>query len=75
VELQYLGHTFCYQPSERCLLWAVVPGQYMIVSEAAQVALIAELDPYQPAPPAVSAAPVRQLAARPTSADDLYDFG
>jgi hypothetical protein len=75
VELHYLGHTFFYQPSERCLLWAIEPGHYLVVSEAAQVALIAELDPYQPAQPGVSAVPVRQLAARPPSADDLYDFG
>jgi hypothetical protein len=75
VELHYLGHTFFYQPSERCLLWAVAPGQYMIVSEAAQVPLIAELDPYQPALPVVLASPMRQLAARPISVHDLQDFG
>ncbi|MGI4832307.1 MAG: hypothetical protein ACRYFK_02485 [Janthinobacterium lividum] len=75
VEVHYLGHTFCYQPSERCLLWAVAPNQYVVVSEAAQVALIAELDPYQPELSIVSAAPVRQLAARPLSVDDLQDFG
>ncbi|NML67912.1 hypothetical protein HHL22_22150 [Hymenobacter sp. RP-2-7] len=74
VEVHYLGHTFFYQPSERCLLWAIEPGHYLVVSDAAQVPLIAELDPYQPAPSIEATAPVRQLAARPLSVDDLQDF-
>lgn len=48
VELHYLGHTFFYQPVERCLLWAVEPGQYLVLTEAAQIALIAQCEPYQP---------------------------
>ncbi|MGI4832735.1 MAG: hypothetical protein ACRYFK_04660 [Janthinobacterium lividum] len=79
VEVHYLGHTFFYQPVERCLLWVVAPGQYVVVSEAEQVALIAELDPHvselwsakQPS----ASQPVRQLAARSPSISDFQDYG
>lgn len=47
VELRYVGHTFFYQPVERCLLWEMEPGLYIVVTDAEQVPLIAELDPYQ----------------------------
>lgn len=47
IELRYFGHTFFYQPVERCLLWEMEPGLYSVVTTAEQVPLIAELDPYQ----------------------------
>jgi hypothetical protein len=48
VELRYFGHTFYYQPVERCLLWEVAPDQYLVVLSPEQIPQIAELTPYQP---------------------------
>jgi hypothetical protein len=65
VQLTYLGHTLFYQPSQRVLLWRVLPGQMVALRKAEQLALIAELPVYeeprvlpQPPLPAVSGQPV-----------------
>jgi hypothetical protein len=47
VELRYFGHIFYYQPVERCLLWEVVPEQYLVVLSPELIPQIAELTPYQ----------------------------
>jgi hypothetical protein len=47
VELRYFGHTFFYQPVERCLLWEVMPEQYLVVLSPELIPQIAELTPYQ----------------------------
>lgn len=69
VEVHYLEHIFFYQPVERCLLWSLAAGQYVVVSAVEQVALIAELDPYVPALELAAdqapSPPARPLAARP----------
>jgi hypothetical protein len=60
VQLQYLGHTLYYQPSQRLLLWRVAPGNLQVLRSAADVAFVAEQVPYdetrspQPALPAPS---------------------
>jgi len=58
VQLQYLGHTLYYQPSQRLLLWRAAPGNLKVLRSAADVAFVAEQVPYddtisaQPALPA-----------------------
>jgi hypothetical protein len=47
VQLQYLGHTLYYQPSQRVLLWRSAPGQLRALLSAAQVAQMAEQLPCQ----------------------------
>jgi hypothetical protein len=45
VELQYLGHTLYYQPSQRLLLWRAAPGKLMALHGPQDVALVAEQVP------------------------------
>ncbi|TDN35758.1 hypothetical protein A8B98_12620 [Hymenobacter sp. UV11] len=47
VQLQYLGHTLYYQPSQRVLLWRSAPGQLQALHSAAEVAQVAEQLPWQ----------------------------
>jgi hypothetical protein len=67
IELRYFGHTFYYQPVERCLLWEVVPDQYLVILSPEQIPQIAECTPYQPLQAALQEADyseVYQLAPR-----------
>jgi hypothetical protein len=50
LQLSYFGHTLYDQPTQRCLLWRVVPGQVLLVSSPAQLAAIAELTPVEHGP-------------------------
>jgi hypothetical protein len=45
VQLQYLGHTLYYQPSQRLLLWRAAPGELRLLTGPEQVALMAEQVP------------------------------
>jgi len=45
VQLQYLGHTLYYQPSQRLLLWRAAPGKLMALHGPQDVALVAEQVP------------------------------
>jgi hypothetical protein len=45
MQLQYLGHTLYYQPSERLLLWRTAPGKLMALRGSKEVALVAEQVP------------------------------
>jgi hypothetical protein len=45
VQLQYLGHTLYYQPSQRLLLWRAAPGKLMALRGPEEVALVAEQVP------------------------------
>lgn len=67
LQLSYFGHTLYYQPTQRCLLWGVVPGQVLWLSSPEQLAAIAELTPLEhgPVPPAEPLA--LPAAGRPTS--------
>jgi hypothetical protein len=47
VQLTYLGHTLFYQPTQRVLLWRVMPGQMMTLEKAEHLALVAELPVYE----------------------------
>ena len=58
VVLVKFGHTLYYQPTQRCLLWRVVPGQVLLLSSPAQVVAIAELMPVEHVP----VSPVEPLA-------------
>jgi hypothetical protein len=60
VQLQYLGHTLYYQPTQRLLIWRAAPGVMRSLSGLEDVALVAEQIPY--APPQVDPSPVRSLA-------------
>ena len=46
VQLQYLGHTLYYQPSQRLLLWRAAPGQLQVLHSATEVAWVAEQLPW-----------------------------
>jgi hypothetical protein len=48
VQLQYLGHTLYYQPSQRLLIWRAAPGEMRQLSGPEDVALMAEQIPYGP---------------------------
>jgi hypothetical protein len=45
VQLQYLGHTLYYQPTQRLLLWRAAPGELRLLTGPEQVALMAEQIP------------------------------
>jgi hypothetical protein len=60
IELRYFGHTFYYQPVERCLLWEVVPDQYLVVLSPEQIPQITECTPYQPPQAALPEAGYRE---------------
>jgi hypothetical protein len=60
VQLQYLGHTLYYQPSQRLLIWRAAPGVMRSLSGPEDVALVAEQIPY--VSPQVDPGPARSLA-------------
>lgn len=45
MQLQYLGHTLYYQPTQRLLLWRAAPGELRLLTGPEQVALMAEQIP------------------------------
>jgi hypothetical protein len=47
VELHYLGHVLYYQPTQRWLLWRVVPGKLLALLSAAHVDAVLEQAPYE----------------------------
>jgi hypothetical protein len=47
VQLQYLGHTLYYQPSQHLLFWRAAPGKLMALHGPQDVALVAEQTPYE----------------------------
>jgi hypothetical protein len=65
LQLSYFGHTLYYQPTHRCLLWRVVPGQVLLLSSPEQLTAIAELTPIEHVP--ASLAEPLVLPALPTS--------
>lgn len=44
VQLAYFGHVLYWQPTHRCLLWEIEPGQLWLLTSAHELALLAELD-------------------------------
>ncbi|MGI4820195.1 MAG: hypothetical protein ACRYFV_03185 [Janthinobacterium lividum] len=54
VQLQYLGHTLYYQPSQRVLLWRAAPGQLAPLGGPEDVAFVAEQTPYEGYSPSLS---------------------